>query len=328
MIYSAKKRSDLVTTDIGGTLLPLLHSIRSTTLESLNSLKISVLEAQDTGEESENAILTSRRNISDYESKIQRLDEVYKRERESFDKATAAHAEEVSNIETQLFELRDVLTEENMISSNSRMIVELLTAKDKQDNLHAIAKREMTEQFMEVITQCAKHREHMQKRINFVKQEYQQRLENLLVGRQLRKRSGELDVVHSQPGHDGLGQQEVCEEARVPARTLHPKRTVRSPALPSGVTPHTKDIRLSSPKKSPMKGMDMELQFTNAMKDCGLSPIHFNHGPHDDAEAGTPHNHNPPATGGHNILLEALQLNDSYAVSELETLNQSMLAEI
>lgn len=180
VFYSAKKKTEIMKSDIKGNVLPVLQQYRNTIQESLTTIQRKLLDAQDEVENGDQNILEEKSSVTEQESKIQRIEELYKREKEACEKTVHSRATEMESLESQVFGCRDVSKEEVSISSNGRLVLELDRMKEEQANKHKIFVKEMHEQMTSVLSACVSQRSLIRERLHSLKLTHETRLEELL----------------------------------------------------------------------------------------------------------------------------------------------------
>jgi kinetochore protein NDC80 len=179
----AKKRELLLKTNIRTDILPALQDLKSDLNEGNIAIREDIVTEQDTLEEIESAITQQKDHYNHLENKIRRLDDTYKREKDSYDQLLMMYTTEFDTMETRLNRLRDTTQDESKLNSIYRKIDEmrsLLLLKTKE---HHIRKRETVESVMDVVAKCASHKENLQQQLADVRKLYSQRLENHLLGK-------------------------------------------------------------------------------------------------------------------------------------------------
>jgi kinetochore protein NDC80 len=178
----AKKRSALLKTNIRDDVLPVLEDLRGELSETVQSMKSELVELQDKCEEVEQSIAEADEAKAAIEAKSRRAEEAFKREREALDSACQASEREMDEMESRLAALRDCSTEEARHAAATRRSAEARAARDSRRLEHKATKREMLEGIMDVVTQCANHRELVQSRLEELRNGFSQRLDGLLLG--------------------------------------------------------------------------------------------------------------------------------------------------
>jgi kinetochore protein NDC80 len=178
----AKKRDGLLKADVKNEILPALQVIRTELNETTGKYKSEILLQQDYAEESDLKISEMSENLAQVESKLKRYEEAYKREREAFDQAAELHSKEMDAMEARLVRLCDTAVEEARSTAASRRAAETRAARDTLRQEHQRKKREMMKAIMDVVAECANHRELVQGKLAQLKSVYGERLESLLGG--------------------------------------------------------------------------------------------------------------------------------------------------
>jgi hypothetical protein len=89
---------------------------------------------------------------------------------------------EMDEMEQRLAALRDCTVEEARSSAASRRAAEARAARDARRTQHKRMKRDIQEAVMEIVTQCANHREIVQTKLEDMRGAYGSLLEELLDG--------------------------------------------------------------------------------------------------------------------------------------------------
>lgn len=95
------------------------------------------------------------------------------------------HRTELEALENRLSQLKDISTEESRIQQANRRIAEINSLRMNSASLHSERKAELISAIMDIVSQCAVHREHVQSTLKSVKAEYTSRLESLLADQQI-----------------------------------------------------------------------------------------------------------------------------------------------
>lgn len=176
----AKKREGLLRTEVRNHILPILAQMKAelteTTLE-LRAEKMREQEAMDEIEAQRSEILESQ---SALEAKQRKAEAGYKREKELHDQSAAIHSTELDTMEARLMQLRDTAAEEAKLTATKRRIAEITSLRAARKTEHDRKVAAMKESIMEVVVQCADHREMVQQQLEALKSQYASRLQSLL----------------------------------------------------------------------------------------------------------------------------------------------------
>lgn len=123
----------------------------------------------------------NQEELTTTEARAKRADEMYRREKETFDAAQVAHEREMDEIDGRLMKLKDTSIEDMRIAAATRRSTEIQAARDARASAHKRMKRELMEAIMEAVTQCAAHREFAQQKLSETKGMMKTRLENFLL---------------------------------------------------------------------------------------------------------------------------------------------------
>ena len=118
--------------------------------------------------------------ITTMEAKLRRIEVNYKHEKEIFDQNVTIHSKEMDTMENRLMQLRDTNITEATLTSLKRLIAENNSMRIGRKNEHDKKIKLMKESIMEVVSQCADHREMVQNQLEELKSNYSQRLQVLL----------------------------------------------------------------------------------------------------------------------------------------------------
>jgi hypothetical protein len=92
------------------------------------------------------------------DNRIQRTDELYRREKELFDNMMSNHSAQVAELEERLLQIRDTGADDTRISLASRRIAEARANKAFHRDEHQRTRQELLASIMDVVTKCADHR--------------------------------------------------------------------------------------------------------------------------------------------------------------------------
>ena len=177
----AKKRDGLLKSEVKKDIVPALQEFR-TELSAISSrMRGDIMSDQDAIEELDIKIAEMQDDLNVAEAKLRRFEEAYKREKDTNDQAAELHAKEMDAMETRLNRLRDTATEEARTTAAQRQATETRAARDMRRSEHARKKREIMESIMDVVGQCANHRELVQQKLMNLKEKYAEKLETVVV---------------------------------------------------------------------------------------------------------------------------------------------------
>ena len=202
----AKKRSNLLKTDVRKNVVPILDSLKLEIAEQVSAMRNEQIRLQDENEEMESKINENEEGKTILEAKIRRAEEAFKREREALDSACVANEKEMDEMELRLTALRDFSSEETRAAQAGRQAAEARAARDARRKEHKRVKREMQEGIMEVVAQCANHRELIQERLKEIREKYGSKLQDLLSGNGNIRKGHSHDATLTQPvaGNNGI----------------------------------------------------------------------------------------------------------------------------
>lgn len=90
--------------------------------------------------------------------RLQRAEELYRREKEFHENALVSHTAEATELEERLLRCRDIAAEEAAIALSSRRIADARAKKAFLKDEHYRKRKELLDGIMDVITRCADHR--------------------------------------------------------------------------------------------------------------------------------------------------------------------------
>jgi kinetochore protein NDC80 len=176
----AKKRADLVQCDIRGNILPALKELRTDLADATNSIRDKSALLADEIEEVDAQILEQEEQYSGLEAKLQRAEDLYRREREVHEAAAAASTIEIRDLEERLLQVRDTAAEDARVAAASRRVVDARARRQMQREEHQRIRKEIMDSIMDAVTRCADHKEMVERRQGEIRDIYSQRLESLL----------------------------------------------------------------------------------------------------------------------------------------------------
>ena len=179
----AKKREVLLKTDVRLTLVPPLQAMRKDIIEVTQGLKADLIAEKEALEECLQREAERRDAKQAIDHKIRKLEETYRREKESWEQTEQMLRDEIDTLETRLLKLADLGGEEARVSAALRRLEELKTRKQAKQSEHERTRNEIMEAILDVVTQCANHREYAQKQVRMLKDKFTERLEDGLWGR-------------------------------------------------------------------------------------------------------------------------------------------------
>ena len=234
--FRAKRKADLCKTEIRGELVPALQRLLSEYQESTQALRNELGQLQDDAEDAEGRISQLVLQENSLETKLRRVEEIYRREKESLESVEAAHQQEMDGLEGRLLRLRDVSADEARAVAAARRAVEAQAAVETGKLEHARSKRAIAAAVMEAVSVCAENREAVQSRLCEVREAYRQSLESLLLGKGLgadrRDRAAQRDV----PAESlSVAEMSFIQQKRQGARTPDHGKGVGLPNTLSGL---------------------------------------------------------------------------------------------
>jgi kinetochore protein NDC80 len=187
----AKRREDLLRTDVRVTLLPPLQGLKREIQETSSSIRNELMTETDILEECisrESEFLEIKTTA---ENKLRKLEELYRREKDMMEQAEFRLQQEVAILESKLMKIRDNVVEETRLSVAMRGLEDARIAKEVLKSDHERKRNEIMESILDVVTQCANHREMAQTKLKKLKDKYSSRLDECLWGKGI---TGELQA--------------------------------------------------------------------------------------------------------------------------------------
>ena len=149
------------------------------------ALREQLLSIQDQLESVESDVAERSLKQSDQETKLRRCEEAYLREKDGVEQTHAAVNKELEQAEARLARLRDTSAEEARIAAAARRTAEARARLEADRLEHQRFKRSLTAHAMDAVSQCAEHRELVQRRLGELRELYRQRVEGQLLGQGL-----------------------------------------------------------------------------------------------------------------------------------------------
>ena len=91
-------------------------------------------------------------------TRIQRADDLYRREKDVHEAALSSHTAEATELEERLLTCRDTSVEEARVAAASRRVADSRTRRSQLKAEHARERKELMDSIMEAVTKCADHR--------------------------------------------------------------------------------------------------------------------------------------------------------------------------
>lgn len=179
----AKKREDLLRTNIREDVFPVLQSIKAELAETTSSLREQILAEEDASEEIDlkSSELESEKEI--FSTKLKRAEDTYQREKDTLSLSMEQQRAEMAAVEERLIRTRDTAIDEARIAAAHRRLTDAKASKEMRCAEHVRKKREMVEAIMEAISQCASHRENVQEKLRMIRDLYSERLQGHLASK-------------------------------------------------------------------------------------------------------------------------------------------------
>lgn len=176
----AKKRAELIHTDIRRDIVPRLQKLKGIITDSSMKLKGDLIIAQDALEECELQSVQLNETKLLLDSKLRRVEESYKKERTALEQHASSHDRDMDTLESKLIGIRDISAEETRALNAKRECGELKTTILADRERHEKNKAEVNQAVMSAAMALADYKEHIQARLGEVKRATEQRLEAVL----------------------------------------------------------------------------------------------------------------------------------------------------
>lgn len=164
----AKKRDDLLRTDVNAEILPTLHAIRLQLVEAVTQCRGHLLQVHEAEQDMDLKLSDAAAAKEAAELKFRRADEAYRREKDVLAQLTESTTKALDELETQLSRARDSTGDELRVAASMRRAAEAKAALEARRREHQAFKRATVEAIMDVVAQCASHREIVQERLSEV----------------------------------------------------------------------------------------------------------------------------------------------------------------
>jgi hypothetical protein len=176
----AKKRTDLIQTDIRRDIIPRLQKLKGIITDSSMKLKGDLIIAQDALEECELQAVQLNETKLLLDSKLRRVEDSYKKERAALEQHASSHDRDMDALESKLIEIRDISAEETRAVNAKRLCGELKTNILTDREKHEKNKADVNQAVMSAAMALADYKEHIQARLSEVKRATEERLEGVL----------------------------------------------------------------------------------------------------------------------------------------------------
>ena len=208
--------------------------MRKDIIEVTQGLKADLIAEKEALEECLQREAERRDTKQAIDHKIRKLEETYRREKESWEQTEQMLRDEIDTLETRLLKLSDLGGEEARVSAALRRLEELKTRKQAKQSEHERTRNEIMEAILDVVTQCANHREYAQKQVRMLKDKFTERLEDGLWGRGV---DGVLKGAMTEAMNTIAGINTKPAATAVPATPVHaPEPAVYSEKVRKGLT--------------------------------------------------------------------------------------------
>eukprot|EP01034_Spumella_vulgaris_P026109 gene26109-32640_t len=176
----AKKRELFLKTEVRVAILPVLQDLRTELNQTTLKLRSDLLAEQDAADEVQLKTDELLDTIEACKVKINRTEAVHKREKDALEQGVSTNRGELETLERRLLAMKDNAAEEARIAHCTRRLSETASIRAARRTEHSRKKGAMIENIMDVVTQCAGHRENVQSKLEALKERYSSRLEGLL----------------------------------------------------------------------------------------------------------------------------------------------------
>lgn len=179
MLCRAKKKSGLLLTDIHNHILPTIYTLRNDTEKKCNNYNAQILDLDDTLEKFLYQIEEAREIETNLNQKITSLEEAYTKEKNISEQVLCEQNNEIKEMQQQLNNIKDLSCEELTINTCNRRITELKSYRESEKIRHNLVKKEMINDILNAVTDCAHFRDYIQTQLREVKTLYEDRLDLL-----------------------------------------------------------------------------------------------------------------------------------------------------
>jgi kinetochore protein NDC80 len=176
----AKRREGLLKTMVKQAILPILLDVKRELQEMTLELRDEFMKEQEAKEELESSQNELRTIMENFDSKLKRIEAIYKREKENLDSFNDVHLKEIDSMETRLLQLTDTAVEEAKITSSTRRITEINSLRQTKYQEYVRTKKHLIESIMEVVSLSANHREMVLNSLEQLKSNYQAKLNEIV----------------------------------------------------------------------------------------------------------------------------------------------------
>jgi len=176
----AKSGVGLLKTDVAHDVVPHLSALRMELETTTQGYRGALHSEQEEQDEIEQKCVELDGMKVDAETKIRKIEETYRREKTALEEVISLSAKEVEELEQRLLHLCDTAQEEARSTSAARKIAELKVTADVLRVEHEKEKSEIIATVMDVVNGCAAHRELVRSRLDVIKDQYVERLQEQL----------------------------------------------------------------------------------------------------------------------------------------------------
>jgi kinetochore protein NDC80 len=176
----AKTGSGLLKTNVAYDIVPHLTSLRTELETTIRDYRTELHKEQEDQDQIERKCVELDGIQIDAQNKIRKSEETYRREKAALEEVISLSAKEVEELEQRLLHLTDIAQEEARGASATRKISEIKLNSEALRQDQERTKSEIISAIMEVVSSCAGHRELVRSRLDDIKDQYMERLQEQL----------------------------------------------------------------------------------------------------------------------------------------------------
>lgn len=171
----AKKKENLLKSPINGKIIPILNELKKELVDKTLILRSETLAEQEKVDEIELKISELEAQCQELQKQKAKVENSFKNEKESIMKSWEIKSKNIEELENTLIKMRDTTQEERKLNNLNTKIKELSLIKTNKINEYERKKSALINSIMDIITQCASHREMVQMNLNKLKNVYSNR---------------------------------------------------------------------------------------------------------------------------------------------------------
>lgn len=177
----AKKKTGLVLTDIHNHILPTILTMRNDAEIKNNQYTAQILDLDDHLEKFLSKIEEMETQEQSLSEQLTSLEDNYTKDKALFEQIASERSADIRSMEAQLVETKDLSCEELATSAANRRLVELRAMRESESLRHSVTKKELINDILNAVTDCAHFRDYIQTQLREVKALHEERLDYLAV---------------------------------------------------------------------------------------------------------------------------------------------------